>query len=338
MKLGKTALLVVVGVAAARVLRRKKREAPPGSEETGEILRGSRVARALDPFSHLDIGAPVPPPLPEGRVVSVPGRGEMFVRTLGDGPGIPVLLLHGWMASADLNWYRLYEELAGERPVIACDHRGHGRGIRSPHRFTLEACADDAAALLEMLGIERAIVVGYSMGGPIATLFAARHPEKAAGLVLEATALEWHESRFERARWRLMGVLSVMLRWQAGRLMLARIMGDTGEVSDVILEHRSWLEGEFRRSDPSDLADAGRALSRYDGRPQIAQVSCPIAVVITTSDTLVPPHKQRVLADAADAEVFEFDGDHDSAIVHSEGFAKVTQEAINSVAEPASPR
>ena len=134
-----------------------------------------------------------------------------------------------------------------------------------------------------------------------------------------------------------MGILSVMLRWQAGRLMLARIMGDTGEVSDVILEHRSWLEGEFRRSDPSDLADAGRALSRYDGRSQLAQVTCPIAVVITTSDTLVPPHKQRTLADAADAMVFEFDGDHDSAIVHSDGFAKVIQEAINAVAESATP-
>ena len=124
----RTAALLAGGVLGARALRRRKRQAPPGSEETGEILRGSRVARALDPFSHLDVSAPVPPSLPEGRVVTVPGRGEMFVRTLGEGPGIPVLLLHGWMASADLNWYRLYEELAGERPVIACDHRGHGRG------------------------------------------------------------------------------------------------------------------------------------------------------------------------------------------------------------------
>lgn len=331
MKAGKAVLLLAGGFAAARVLRRRKREAPPGSEETGEILRGSRVARALDPFSHLEIGAPVPPPLPEGRVVTVPGRGEMFVRTAGDGPGTPVLLLHGWMASADLNWYRLYDELSGERPLIACDHRGHGRGIRSPHRFTLEACADDAAALMEVLEVERAIVVGYSMGGPIATLLAARHPEKAAGLVLAATALEWHESLSERARWRLMGLLSVMLRWQAGRLLLAHIMGDAGEVSEVILEHRSWLEGEFRRSDPTDLAEAGRALSRYDGRPQVAMVTCPVAVVITTSDTLVAPRKQRALADACGAAVFEFDGDHDSAIVHSEGFAKVTQEAIHSV-------
>ena len=59
-----------------------------------------------------------------------PGRGELFLRdTGGDGP--PVMLLHGWMASADLNWCGAYDALddAGYR-VLALDHRGHGRGLR----------------------------------------------------------------------------------------------------------------------------------------------------------------------------------------------------------------
>ena len=77
--------------------------------------------------------APEPPvPLPRGCVFNVPGRGEMFLRDSG-GDGPPVLLLHGWMFSADLNWYRTYAPLAeaGYR-VLAVDHRGHGRGLRSP--------------------------------------------------------------------------------------------------------------------------------------------------------------------------------------------------------------
>src|SRR6478609_7013330 len=89
---------------------------------------------------------PVPPaPLPPGRTVTVPGRGEVFLRdTGGDGP--PLLLLHGWTASADLNWIRVYAPLAeaGYR-VLAVDHRGHGRGIRSPAPFRLSDCAADAA-------------------------------------------------------------------------------------------------------------------------------------------------------------------------------------------------
>jgi 3-oxoadipate enol-lactonase len=94
--------------------------------------------------------APVPPvPLPPGRAVLVPGRGELFVRDSG-GDGPPVLLLHGWMFSADTNWFTVYGPLqaAGYR-VIALDHRGHGRGLRTPDEFRLVDCAADAAALLE---------------------------------------------------------------------------------------------------------------------------------------------------------------------------------------------
>src|SRR4029078_1284546 len=69
--------------------------------------------------------APEPPvPLPRGRVIHVPGRGEMFLRDSG-GDGPPVLLLHGWMFSADLNWYTTYGALeeAGYR-VLAGQHHG----------------------------------------------------------------------------------------------------------------------------------------------------------------------------------------------------------------------
>src|SRR6188472_3106861 len=111
--------------------------------------------------------APEPPvELPPGRAVHVPGRGEYFVRdTGGDGPA--VLLLHGWTASADLNFHAQYAALAaaGNR-VIALDHRGHGRGLRTYADFRLSDCADDAIAVAEHLDAGPLTVVGYSMGGP----------------------------------------------------------------------------------------------------------------------------------------------------------------------------
>src|SRR5947199_7389086 len=122
---------------------------------------------------------PLPPPLPPGRLVSVPGRGEMLVRELGTGDrpaGPPLLLLHGWLLSADVNWFPLYAGFARHGRVLAMDVRGHGRGIRSQERFTLEDAADDAAALLQHLDAAPAVVVGYSMGGSIAVLLQQRHP------------------------------------------------------------------------------------------------------------------------------------------------------------------
>ncbi|HZB70791.1 MAG TPA: alpha/beta fold hydrolase, partial [Acidimicrobiales bacterium] len=156
---------------------------------------------------------PLPPPLPPGRVVAVPGRGEVFLREQPGPPGAPpILLLHGWTASADLNWWRLYDRVADLGPLLAPDHRGHGRGIRSEEPFTLESAADDAAALLRHLGAGPAVVCGYSMGGPISVLLWQRHPDLVKGLVLEATALEWRASPRERIVWKTMGLVEYVLR------------------------------------------------------------------------------------------------------------------------------
>ncbi|MGH2735083.1 MAG: alpha/beta fold hydrolase [Actinomycetota bacterium] len=316
---------------AAIALRRSftAKEKPP---EEPRRRRQSRLADALDPSRDIPLKAPVPPALPRGSLANVPERGEMFYRHAGDPTaGTPVLLLHGWMASADLNWWPVYEGLAAEHPLIAPDHRGHGRGIRSVFEFTLEDCAEDAAALLRHLGIARAVVVGYSMGGPIATLLWRRHPELVAGLVLEATALEWSSGRWERWRWNLMGLVGGLLRYPTGRLILARLIGGRTEVPEPLKPHRSWIDGEFRRNDPGDLAEAGRALGRYDARSFFEGVDTPIAVVVTTRDSLVPADKQRELARATNAKVFDFNGDHDSAIVQGPEFARVTLDAIEAV-------
>ncbi|MDQ6798913.1 MAG: alpha/beta fold hydrolase, partial [Actinomycetota bacterium] len=151
---------------------------------------------------------PEPPAnLPSCRALWIPRRGETFVRET-DGPGnsLPVLLLHGWTASADTTWFGVYEPLAERHRVVAMDLRGHGRGIRAEEPFSLEACADDAAGLLQLLSTGPAIVVGYSLGGAVALLMSQRHPDLVAGLVLAATALEWRTTTRERLLWKSLGL------------------------------------------------------------------------------------------------------------------------------------
>src|SRR5262245_18336264 len=163
------------------------------------------------------VGAPVPPACPPGRVLNLPGRGEVFVRDSG-GPsaGPAVLLLHGWTASADVNFFPASGCLAESYRVIAPDLRGYVLGMRSVEPFSLEDCADDATALLDQLGAGRVIVVGYSMGGPVGLLLAGRHPERVAGLVMQATALEWRQAFRQRSVWRLVLVLDLGLGLGAG--------------------------------------------------------------------------------------------------------------------------
>ena len=156
---------------------------------------------------------PVGPALPPGAIVRVPGRGDVFVRYSAGPPGAPtVLLLHGWMASADLNWPGTFEALAGRCHVLAMDVRGHGRGIRSTEPFSLEDCADDAAGLLRELGVREAVVVGYSMGGAIGLLMARRHPGRVRGLVLVASAAELARTGLGRGLTAAVHLLGALVR------------------------------------------------------------------------------------------------------------------------------
>ncbi|MDQ3945992.1 MAG: bifunctional adenosylcobinamide kinase/adenosylcobinamide-phosphate guanylyltransferase [Actinomycetota bacterium] len=269
-----------------------------------------------------------------GRVVELPGRGEVFIRDTGPPAGGgdgAVLLLHGWTVSADLNWFTTFHELSPAYRVVALDHRGHGRGLRSEQPFSLEECADDAAALLRILGIGPAVVVGFSMGGAIAMLLSHRHPALVAGIVFSGTALEWRENLKDRLVWRGMSVFEVALRNGTGDGLVERVLRDTIEECPALEPYRAWVTGEIHRGYPADLAGAGRALSTYDGRPLAAGVDVPCAVVLPTRDHLVPPAKQRTLARATRARIFEVDGDHLAPFNRGPAFSAAIRQAVDHV-------
>jgi 3-oxoadipate enol-lactonase len=257
----------------------------------------------------------------------------MFVRdTAPDDPGDQpvVLLLHGWMFSADLNWYRSYAPLAeaGYR-VLAVDHRGHGRGLRSPEPFSLRDCADDAAALLAHLELQPVLAVGYSMGGPIAALLARHHPERVAGVVLAATAMDWSGPRM-KAFWRTMAGLRLALGLAPESIWRRGLRAGGFPESAVT----TWTAAELSRGNSVDIAEAGRELGRFDSRAWIAGLDAPGAVIVTTQDTGVPPAKQRALAAAMSAPAFEVRGDHGAVIVRADDFNAQLLAALDTVRDP----
>lgn len=322
--------LAVTGAAAAAAGLAAVAASPTVRQEARRV---SGFARPLPGSTPLP---PVPPGLPPGRVINLPGRGEVFVRDSGGAPADPaVLLLHGWTASADLNFFPVYARLAERYRVIALDLRGHGRGMRSTEPFSLEDCADDAAALLGQLGTEHVIVVGYSMGGPVGMLLARRHPGRVKALVMQATALEWHRTVSDRMVWRLLSVLELSLRLGTGAGFVERVLRQAVEEQPELEVYRPWLAAEFRRGLARELADAGRALSRYDAQPWAGQLGLPAAMLITTRDRLVRPSKQRGLAEALRAHVIEIDADHDVPLVKGAEYARLTRLAVDTAAAAA---
>ncbi len=272
------------------------------------------------------------PALPPGREVVVPRRGTFYVRELSGPPGAPtVMLLHGWTATADLNYFTCYHELAKHFRVIAFDLRGHGRGLRTRLPFRLSDCADDAAALATELGVDRFIPVGYSMGGPVAQLVWRRHPERVQGLVLCATAAYFAGRRNER-------VSFLGLTGLAGLARLTPPQAKSWLTQQLYLQRRTdqwepWASEELARHDWRMVLEAGGSLGRFSSSGWIGEIDVPTAVVVTTADRVVPPRRQLRLAEGIPgARIVRVNADHTAVVSEPRKFVPALMAACLQVA------
>ncbi|WP_033212609.1 alpha/beta fold hydrolase [Kitasatospora phosalacinea] len=205
----------------------------------------------------------------------------------GPADGTPVLLVHGHPFNRTL-WAPQADALAaaGYR-VITPDLRGYGESEVTPGTVLLADFADDAAALLDHLGVERAVVGGVSMGGQIAMEFHLRHPGRLLALVLSDSSAPAETEEGKEFRNRM-----------ADRLLAEGMAGYADEVIDKMLapynvtalpETAARVLGMMRATDPRGAAAAlrGRA-ERPDYRDTLRTVTVPTLLLVGADDVYTP--------------------------------------------------
>jgi 3-oxoadipate enol-lactonase len=277
----------------------------------------------------------------------------MSVWDIDGPPGAPALvLLHGWMATAALNWYGTFGPLSRHWRVVAPNLRGHGAsGMRSP-AFSVQGCADDVAALIERLHLDQPVAVGYSMGGAVAQMLASRHSDKLDGVVLCATAARFNEPGAVDVAVRQFGRGAALvyraappqaaqfLRWQVGRYDRRTNQGPRpGNMSRVgaaqaegeTTSTAGWMLNERCQSHLAGFLEAGVALNNWDSRAWLADIKVPSAVVMTEQDTVVAPWRQQEMARLLSAQVFPVNGGHDAVGAKRREFVAALAQACDAV-------
>ena len=212
-------------------------------------------------------------------------------RYVVEGSGPPVLLIHGVGARLE-NWDGVTAVLSRNFKVVRYDLRGHGKSSKVSGPYSLEMFADDAAGLLNHLGIARAHVAGHSLGGMIAITLAGRHPERVDRLaVLSAAA-----GRTDEERRKVMERIALIASGIPGdhfKNSLSRWFTDEFRAAnpDLMEEYAA----RNRENDPACYAAAYTVLATGEVGPELPHVKAPTLVITGEHDLGSNPRMARFI-------------------------------------------
>ena len=189
------------------------------------------------------------------------------------GKGKPLILLHGGFGSLEMFGPNI-DLLAKGRKVIGVDLQSHGRSPAVDREMTFEAMADDIAALIRHLGLERAAIMGFSLGGGVALRTAIQHPEVVERLVLLSTVFKrdgWHPEM--RAGMDAMGPQTAQFLMQTPMYEAYKNVAPNVNDWPVLVKQ---------------LTD--RLKVDYDWSADIPRLSMPVMIVSGDADGLPPSH------------------------------------------------
>jgi 3-oxoadipate enol-lactonase len=222
----------------------------------------------------------------------------------GAGAAGPAVVLVQGLGLSSRFWFDMPARLAGgpkPRRVVVLDNRGVGRSDKPRGPYRMATLADDVAAVIEAAGVERAIVVGISLGGMIAQHVALRHPDKVAGLVLLATTagLPYARPPTMRALATLLG-LPIAGRFrtapQVGRALARMLLSakDVPRARELLSEWPAAMRAEPMR--PRSYFAQLAAVATHSTGFRLRRLACPTVVVTGDEDILIPPKNSRMLA------------------------------------------
>jgi pimeloyl-ACP methyl ester carboxylesterase len=224
--------------------------------------------------------------------------GDIKVHYNLQGEGFPIVLIMGFTGS--MHWWdpELINSLSEKYTVLTFDNRGAGRTVTPDEGdFSIEMLADDTAALMDGLGIERAHIFGFSMGGTIAQTMALRHSGKIGKLILGGTFCGGKET--------------VMADPEVTKLLLDSSGGINGLFSRTL---KLMFPAEFLNANPDFAADFKTrymtapissnnvrrqmiASMKFSAYHKLPEIKLPALIVTGSEDILIPPANSHILAE-----------------------------------------
>jgi pimeloyl-ACP methyl ester carboxylesterase len=225
------------------------------------------------------------------------------------GQGQPLVMIRGVGSNVD-HWYEQVPVLSKKYQLLVFDNRGIARSSDPAGSFSTKDMAADTAALMEAVGIKKARVLGYSMGGMIAQELALAYSDKISGLILVATdcgAGLRIEAQPEYAR-----LFTEMIRLGTNEAKTAAagclFAKQTFESRPDIIQRYAEVSLRFPAPQKT-LERQWAAIDQHDACSRLQNITAPTLVITGSEDVLIPPENSRVMAERIpDAQLCSIDG------------------------------
>lgn len=267
---------------------------------------------------------------------------QHYYELAGKGPAL--VFIHGAFGDAGL-WEPQWRKFTTEYRVLRYDLRGHGRtGSSDLDQYTMATYADDLLALMDALGIEKAVVCGLSWGGGIAQVFAVRNPDRLDGLVLAGSTVSMSLTPSEKALRYLLFPRSAMLL-TIRMLSVEQFVRFSFWLAGLTLG-RDWLNRDqgteeylrrcMLRIETDELIKIWGAIYGFDLQP-LEQIRCPTLVLNAEHDTkMVFRHSAEILRRIPHAESRILPGTyHAMTLEEPEAFNRELELFLHRFSQPA---
>ncbi len=254
----------------------------------------------------VDAHPAVAPDLP-GRRRQISTRwGSVAYRWVDGDPQQPALVLvHGWGKTADSAWWPIIANCS--RTMVVVDLPGHGLSQLVGEPFSFALAAEAVGRVVSDAGVERPVLVGHSMGGPVVfTALRRAGAGEFSGVVALATSAYW-----VRPRLRAMMTLAPYAMAPRSPILIHKKRSELRDTPELA-EHIAWTYS--RRPARRLLHETATALRRFDARGWTELLLPPTTWVVAAQDGVLDPEHQRASARRFDAEVVEIEAQHSMVV------------------------
>ncbi|OGW74901.1 MAG: hypothetical protein A2Z72_06230 [Omnitrophica bacterium RBG_13_46_9] len=238
------------------------------------------------------------------------------------GKGYPIVLIMGFSGTMDMWEPRVLRALSSHYKVIVFDSRGIGESTATSKKFSIELFADDTAGLLDALGIERAHILGWSMGTNIAQELALRHPDKVDKLILYAADPGGKECVQPESPLKTVTDTSGTLHDREERVVKVLFPEEWRKKHPDVREYFPFPK---ERSSVDNVNRQAQAMNEWAGSySRLGQIKCPTLLITGTEDVIPPPINSFIMGEKIPgAWVIQIKGGgHGLMYQYPEGFSR----------------